>query len=64
MTAPGVAGNWSDLVLSGVPTLIGASDTILINLNQVPFKALRIKYNSTTAGSGTCDIYIEAKGLA
>ena len=56
-----VAGNWADLELSRVPTVASASDVILISLNQVPFRALRIAYTSTTAGTGTCNIIIEAK---
>lgn len=61
---PAVAGNWTTLALSGTPTINAASDTISINLNQVPASAIRLVYTSTTAGTGTCDIYITAKGLS
>lgn len=58
------AGNWTSLSLSGTPTVNAANDTILINMNQIPYKALRLSYISTTAGTGTCDILIGYKGLA
>ena len=56
-------GNWVDLTLSGTPSLSGTDDTILINLNQLPFAAVRLKYTSSVAGSGTCDVYIEGKQI-
>ncbi len=58
------AGNWTPLNMSGVPTVNAASNTFLLNLNQVPYKALRIAYQSSTAGTGTCSILIGYKGLA
>jgi hypothetical protein len=64
MTAPGVNGNWADLTLSSNPTVNAANDTILINLNQVPYNAVRISYTASTPGTGTCSIIIEAKGLS
>jgi phosphatidate phosphatase APP1 len=57
------AGNWVDLDLSGDPTVAAANDSILVSLNQVPFRAVRVKYVSTIAGTGTCDIYIQAKAV-
>lgn len=58
------AGTWVDLVLGGgVPTVAAANDSILINLNQLPFTAVRLKYTSTVAGTGTCDIWVVAKQL-
>lgn len=54
-------GNWVDLTLSGVPSVAAANDEILISMNQVPFNALRIKYTSTVAGTGTCDMWIMTK---
>lgn len=56
-------GNWVDLPLSGTPVVSGADDSILINLNQLPFSAVRLKYVSDTAGTGTCEAYIEAKQI-
>jgi len=56
-------GHWVDLILGGVgvPTVSAANDTILIDMNQVPFNALRLSYTHNTAGTGTCDMYIMAK---
>lgn len=55
------AGNWVDLTLSGIPSVAAVNDEILISMNQVPFNALRIKYTSTVAGTGTCDMWIMTK---
>ena len=60
-TSPAVAGSWAVLPLSGTPTVAGSSDTIAISLNQVPYKALRISYTPTVAGTGVVDILIMAK---
>ena len=57
------AGNWTDLTLSGTPTAAAANDSILISLNQLPFRAVRLKYVSTVAGTGTCNVYIQAKAV-
>lgn len=54
-------GTWTELTLSGVPTVAAADDSILISMAQVPYKALRMTYTSTVAGTGTCDILIMAK---
>lgn len=64
LSAPGVAGNWANLTLSGTPAAAGANDTILININECPYNALRVIYTSTVAGTGTCDIFVMAKGLS
>lgn len=59
------AGSWVDLNLaggSGVPFVNMANDIILIDLNQLSFKAIRIAY-TRTSGTGTCDILINAKQL-
>lgn len=60
---PGVAGHWTPLTLSGFPTVNGATDTILININECPYQTLRVHYTSVTPGTGTCDIFVMAKGL-
>lgn len=57
------AGTWSDLALSGIPTLTGSADIINITLNQPPFKAIRLAYTSDVAGTGTADIYISYKSV-
>ena len=57
-------GTWVDLILSGgVPTVAAANDSILIDLNQLPYTAIRLAYNSTTAGTGTCRIFVGARQL-
>ncbi len=59
MSPGAVSGNWVDLNLAGgTPTVAAANDSILIDLNQLPYKAIRLKYTSGTAGTGTCAIYI------
>lgn len=63
---PGNTGNWIDLPLGGssvAPVAAAANDSILINLNQVPFNALRVSYVSTISGTGTCEIWLLDKQL-
>lgn len=57
------AGSWDALPLGGTPSITGASDDILINLNQLPFKAIRLRYTSTVAGTGTASITLVAKQI-
>lgn len=57
------SGDWAALDLGGIPAANGANDVILINLNQLPFKAIRVTYTSTTPGTGTCDVKLFAKQL-
>lgn len=54
-------GNWFDLTLTTSPVVNAANDVIGINLNQLPFQAVRIRYDATTAGTGTCNIYVVNK---
>lgn len=64
--APGNVGNWVDLPLGGsvaAPVAAAANDSILINLNQVPFNALRIAYIATIPGTGTAEIWTLDKQL-
>lgn len=56
-------GNWVALTLSGTPLVAGANDNIIINLNQLPFYAIRLAYTSTVAGTGTASVYITDKAL-
>lgn len=56
-------GNWVDLQLTGIPAVNAANVSIMINLNQVPFYAIRIAYTSSVAGTGHADIYINAKQI-
>lgn len=57
-------GNWVDLTLGGgTPFVNAADDDIMIDLNQLPFNAIRIAYTSGTAGTGTCNIYLACKAV-
>jgi len=59
-------GNWVPIPLAGPtanPVAAGANDSILIDLNQLPFNAIRVSYTSTVAGTGTADIFLESKEL-
>lgn len=56
------AGNWINLTLAGgSPVVAAASTQIMINLNQLPFNAVRLAYTSTIAGTGTCNIFIMSR---
>ncbi len=60
----GRTGNWIDLSLGGgTPTVAAANDSIIINLNQMPYSAIRLAYTSTIAGAGHADIYIMHKQI-
>lgn len=56
-------GTWTALTLSGTPALTGASDSIVINLNQLPFLAARLAYTSSVAGTGVATITLVAKQI-
>ena len=56
-------GTWVDLPIGGTPVAAAANDSIMINLNQIPFTAVRMVYTSTVAGTGHCDIIIVAKQI-
>lgn len=55
------AGTWTALTLSGVPFVAAANDSIVIDLKQLPFNAIRVAYTSTIAGTGSCDIFVGIK---
>src|SRR5258707_10156084 len=57
-TAPN-AGNWVPLTLGGgVPFVNAANDNIVIDLNQLPYNAIRLSYVSATAGTGHADFLL------
>lgn len=56
-------GNWVDLNLTDTPIANGANSSILIDLNQLPYKAIRLKYTSSVAGTGVCDVYVMARQI-
>lgn len=60
---PANAGTWVDLDIGGTPVVNTANDSILIDLNQLPFTAVRLVYTSSTAGTGTCDAFIIARQI-
>lgn len=61
---PANPGNWVTLSLGGgTPTVNAANDIIVINLNQLPFMAVRLVYTPTIAGTGTADMWITSKQL-
>lgn len=56
------SGHWIDLTLGGgTPFANAANDNIIIDLNQLPFSAIRLTYTATTPGTGTCDIFLTCK---
>lgn len=59
-----VIGNakWVDLTLGGgIPFANASNDEIIIDLNQLPFSAIRIQYTSSVGGTGTCNIFLTCK---
>lgn len=60
-------GNWIPLTLTsagGSVPVVSATDTnIMINLNQLPFYAIRLAYTSTTPGTGSCTVFITHKQI-
>lgn len=61
---PANPGTWVNLTLAGgTPFVAAANDSIIINLNQLPFTAIRLAYTSTIAGTGTCDMWLVAKQI-
>ena len=58
------AGNWITLTLAGGTPIVNAANTqILIDLNELPFNAVRLAYTAGTAGTGVCDMFIMTKQI-
>lgn len=56
------AGNWVDI--SGLAVSVAAAnDSAIINMSNLGFFAVRVKYTSTVAGTGKCDIIVVAKQI-
>ncbi len=55
-------GNWATLTLDGTPTLASANDIIVISLNQLPYKAVRLRY-TRSSGTGTADVLISGRSI-
>ena len=57
-------GHWITLTLGGgTPFANAANDQIIIDLNQLPFNAVRLAYAAGTPGTGHCDIWILSKQI-
>jgi hypothetical protein len=54
--------SWSELSFSSTPSAAGSADTHLLNLNQIPYKKIRVTY-TRTSGTGTLNVYVMSKGL-
>lgn len=55
-------GTWVDLDLGGgTPSVNAANDTIAICIQQMPFYAIRLAYTAGTPGTGTCNVFLNAK---
>lgn len=56
-------GNWVPLTLAGgTPAIAGANTGIIINLNELPFNAIRLSY-TRASGTGTASVYIMTKQM-
>lgn len=60
--AKAAIGNWIDLTLSPSPAATGSASQILLDLNQLSFPWIRVKY-TRSSGSGTLNAYISAKAV-
>lgn len=56
-------GTWTALTLSGTPSVSAANDSIVIDLQLMPYYATRIAYTSSSAGTGTAGIILNAKQI-
>ena len=56
-------GNWVTLTLSGSPTVAATNDIIGISMTQLPYLAIRLRYVSSTPGTGVCDAFITSKEI-
>lgn len=55
--------NWEALTLSPAPQATGAAGGTLINLNQVPYAQVRLKY-TRTSGTGNLTAWVMTKTLS
>lgn len=54
--------DWSALSFSPAPAASGAADSFLINMNQLPYHKIRLRY-VPTSGSGTLNAWAIVKRL-
>lgn len=45
----------------GTISVAAATDQFFVNMNNLPFQSIRVKYVPTIAGTGVCDIYVMGK---
>lgn len=57
------AGTWGALPIGGTPTVAAANDIIQVDINQMSFKAMRVRYTSTVAGTGVAAIKLICRQL-
>lgn len=55
-------GSWTPIVLSPVPVANGAPGTVLIDMNQLSFPWIRVRYVAVSGG-GPLDVYVSAKQI-
>lgn len=55
--------SYSPLTLSGTPGVAGSADSVMICLNQVPFRFITLTYASGTAGTGSVNALVTAKEI-
>lgn|SRR5574343_709044 len=60
--AKAATGNWIDLTLSPSPAASGSASQILLDLNQLSFPWIRVKY-TRSSGSGTLNAFISGKAV-
>ena len=60
--AKAAIGNWIDITLPTTPAAAGSANQILIDMNQLSFPWIRVKYTASS-GSGTLNAYISAKAV-
>lgn len=53
--------HWTEIMACG--TIAGANDTILIDVNQWPHTFARLRYVSTTPGTGVCTVRLTFKQI-
>lgn len=54
--------DWEALAFSPAPVAVGAAGSFLINMNQLPYHLIRLRY-VPTSGSGTLQAWTMAKRL-
>lgn len=55
--------SYSPLSMSGTPSVAGSADSVMISLNQVPFRFITISYASGTTGTGSINAFVTAKEI-